>query len=70
MMRLKICRTYFVQNLENWLSEKKRSCEACRLVSREKMQPMRAALLPEKKLLVWQVDYIGQFPPDSETGDW
>jgi hypothetical protein len=69
MMTLKIQRVYFVPKLIAWLNEKKRNCHTCQLVNVPHLNHPSAALLPSKKCVVWQVDHIGKYPPDSKTGD-
>lgn len=67
-MELKIQRAYFVPGLRTWLNEKKKACLTCNLVTKPSIMNPSAALLPEKPCIVWQVDHIGKFPPDSKTG--
>lgn len=67
-MRNRITRNYFIPNLDKWLKEMKNKCAACKMTTRNIPPPATAAMLPPQKCLVWQIDYIGKFPPDSSTG--
>jgi hypothetical protein len=68
MMAMKIKRTYYIPKMKEWLAEKKLNCHTCQLVTVPYLVCPSAALLPSKKCVVWQVDHIGKFPPDSKTG--
>jgi hypothetical protein len=67
-MELKIQRVYYVPKLRLWLDTKKANCLTCNLITRPVIVNPSASLLPQKPCVVWQIDHIGQFPPDSKTG--
>ena len=67
-MKQKIQRGYCVPGLDKFLIEKKKGCPTCNMTSKPPLCAPSAALLPDEKCQTWQLDYVGQFPPDSKTG--
>ena len=67
-MELMILREYYMPSLRKWLTEMKRSCHTCKQTVIPVVPPPTAAELPKTPCVMWQMDYIGPFPPDSNTG--
>lgn len=69
-MEQRIKLAYFVPKLRDWLSRKVRECKICDQVRKKKVVPPSAPFLSEEKRKLWQIDYIGKFPNDAQTGHW
>lgn len=67
-MTKRIQKGYFVKDLRNWLQRKIAECPTCAILRKKQEVPPSATLVPEHPLEAWQIDYIGSFPCDSETG--
>lgn len=61
---------YHVPKLREWLSRKVQECKICDQVRRKKVVPASAPFLAAEKEKLWQIDYIGKFPNDAQTGHW
>lgn len=61
---------YHVPKLREWLSRKVKECKICVQVRNKKVVPPSAPFLAAEKEKLWQIDYIGKFPNDAQTGHW
>ena len=61
---------YHVPKLREWLSRKVKECKICVQVRNKKVVPPSAPFLAAEKKKLWQIDYIGKFPNDAQTGHW
>lgn len=69
-MHILLTQSYFIQGEKQWLLDSLKKCSTCKMLSSKVYVPSSAALLPKGKNKVWQIDYIGAFPPDTQTGHW
>lgn len=60
---------YYVKNMREWIEHNLQQCKACNFKKngQDNYVP-HYAVLPKKPLEIWQVDFIGSFPADSQTG--
>ena len=61
---------YYILKKREWLTRKSKECKVCEQVKKKKVVPASAPFLADAKEKLWQMDYIGKFPPDAQTGHW
>ena len=67
-MSLTIRRKYYMPKMKEWLSSSIKNCNTCRQTTLPAAPAPTKAELPKRPNLMWQMDYISPFPPDTRTG--